>query len=405
MSEHHYILQPYKGIKTRHQCPECQQKDKSFTLYIDRETGEPLSDNTGRCEHVNKCGYHYTPKQYFADNGISPENKPYLRSIPKPHPPVSYIDTDVLKKSLTDYEANDFVKFLHTLFDAETVSKLIARYFIGTSNHWQGATTFWQLDITGKVRTGKIMLYSPVNGKRVKEPFNYITWAHTGLKLQNFNLKQSLFGEHLINSNLGKPIAMVESEKTAIIASVYLPQLLWLACGSLQNLTADRCQPLVGRCVKLYPDLGAFNRWNVKAKELGFTVSDILERNATEADKDKGLDIADYLIGQDWRKLRPQPELQPIKLKTDTFKTQQHKLTTLDWLPELNELEHFFNSITLPKSPYQINAWSVCHDVNNYVDTNLSIARRNNGNKTYFPYYQRLQALQQMINTQLELKK
>lgn len=37
-----------------------------------------------------------------------------------------------------------------------------------------------------------------------------------------------------------------------------------------------------------------------------FTVSDLLEREATEAERLAGLDLADYLIQQDWRKFRNQ---------------------------------------------------------------------------------------------------
>jgi len=447
MSEHRYILQPYNGIKTRHQCPECQQKDKSFTLYIDRETGEPLSDNTGRCEHVNKGGYHYTPKQYFADNEISLERKPYVRPIPKPHRPVSFIDTDVLKRSLTDYEVNDFVKFLHSLFDAETVGKLIARYFIATSKHKfknpefpayigkQGATVFWQIDKQGKVRTGKIMLYNPTTGKRVQVPFQHITFVHKTLKEPEFELKQCLFGEHLINSHPVKPIAIVESEKTAIIASVYLPELLWLSCGSLQNLTAERCKPLAGRNVMLYPDLSAFDKWNVKAKELRFTISDILERNATEADKAKGLDIADYLVRFNHKDFivgnsaaketetqgvengketsfdktikrentAPEtinnesmvtPEIKTIRLPAIIRPAKEFKQT---WDTELNDLKTFFSTVNLPSGPYKLNEWSVCLDLKRYVQTNLSASIANNGNHTFMPYLERLQNLKSML--------
>jgi len=56
------------------------------------------------------------------------------------------------------------------------------------------------------------MLYSPTTGKRVKEPFNHITWVHKALKQPDFNLKQCLFGEHLLQDKT-KPVAIVESEK------------------------------------------------------------------------------------------------------------------------------------------------------------------------------------------------
>ena len=108
-----------------------------------------------------------------------------------------------------------------------------------------------------------------------------------------------MFGEHLLQDKT-KPVAIVESEKTAVIASVYLPRFIWLAVGSLTNLNAEKCSVLKGRSVILFPDLNGFEKWNTKAKELShiarITVSDLLERKATETERKQGLDLADYLI-------------------------------------------------------------------------------------------------------------
>jgi hypothetical protein len=78
------------------------------------------------------------------------------------------------------------------LFGVEVADQLVSKYFIGTSKHWPGATVFWQIDISGKVRTGKIMLYSPATGKRVKEPFNHISWAHKVTKNIRETLKEMM---------------------------------------------------------------------------------------------------------------------------------------------------------------------------------------------------------------------
>jgi Domain of unknown function (DUF6371) len=307
MNQHRYILEPYKGMNTRHHCPEQTCKGKNFVLYIDNETGQHIAPTVGRCNRKSSCGYHYTPKQYFQDNNISfdtPHPKTYTqpKAIKPPPKPVSFIDAAILKASLKGYEANHFVNFLISKFGEAVTCQLISMYFIGSSKHWPGATVFWQIDKQGKVRTGKIMLYSPTTGKRIKEPYNYITWVHTALKQPQFELGQCLFGLHLLSfkGNENKTIAIVESEKTAIIASVYLPQFIWLAVGSLTNLNADKCSILKGRNVILYPDLKGFDTWSKKAKELShitsFNVSDLLERNATEADKQQGFDLADYLL-------------------------------------------------------------------------------------------------------------
>lgn len=230
-----------------------------------------------------------------------------METIYKPHrkkqdKPSSFIPADLLKQSLKGYENNNFTEYLASLFGKTVTSELISRYYIGTSKHWNGATVFWQIDTNGKIRTGKIMLYSPANGKRIKKPFSHITWVHSAMKLSDFNLKQCFFGEHLLKGNQ-KPVAIVESEKTAIIASVYLPDFIWLAAGSSSNLKEAKFKVLQGREVILYPDLNCFEKWQEKAEQLShiatIAVSDILERSASDEEKTNGFDLADYLVNFD----------------------------------------------------------------------------------------------------------
>lgn len=100
-----------------------------------------------------------------------------------------------------------------------------------------GATVFWQIDIHGNVRAGKIMGYDFETGHRIKEPFNQVSWVHSVKKLPYFHMKQCLFGEHLLSGNSTgqstKTIAIVESEKTALIAALFIPDFIWLATGGM----------------------------------------------------------------------------------------------------------------------------------------------------------------------------
>ena len=66
-----YKLEPYKGPETRHVCPGCG-RPKSFARYVD-ETGNDLDEKVGRCNREVKCGYHYTPSEYFRDHDIEPK--------------------------------------------------------------------------------------------------------------------------------------------------------------------------------------------------------------------------------------------------------------------------------------------------------------------------------------------
>lgn len=305
MKEHCFTLEPYRTPASRYTCPSCGEKRK-FSRYIDIETRQQLANHVGRCDREQNCGYHYTPKQYFHSNpdSVLLYSRPVIHALPKTQKEASLIPMEILNQSLICYQNNHFVTYLHTLFDEKTVNSLIKIYKIGTSKYWKGAVVFWQIDYAGKVKAGKVMLYDPESGHRVKKPFNHISWVHSILKIKNYELQQYFFGEHLLQLHPDIPVAIVESEKTAIIASVYFPQLLWIATGGKNGCkwtTWDVCKVLIGRKVVLWPDINAFNDWNRKAeilKQYGLQVeiSDLLERKATETERAAGLDIADFLI-------------------------------------------------------------------------------------------------------------
>lgn len=146
------------------------------------------------------------------------------------------------------------------------------------------------------------MLYNSETGKRIKEPSNHVTWVHSVLHKGDYNLKQCFFGEHLLPEDKSRPVALVESEKTTLIASYYLPQFLWIASGGKNGcFNANSLSVLAGRSVVLFPDLGATDYWQSKIglmKSYGIKVRmfDYLEANATENERKEGYDIADYLL-------------------------------------------------------------------------------------------------------------
>jgi Domain of unknown function (DUF6371) len=303
-------LEPYKNIHSRHTCPSCGMKN-SFTLYLDGSINKPINTNVGRCEKESKCGYHYTPRQFFIDNPPSEDDKKnYIHQptllIQKETPqPMGVLPFELVKKSAS-YEST-FVRFLCEIMTTEQMHWIGEYYALGATQN--GEVIFWQIDQSGKVRTGKIMQYNHLTGKRIKHENGSINWVHNKLKYagklpNDFNLTQCFFGEHLLKLFPNATIGIVESEKSAIIASVMMPDFIWLAAGNLNGLSIDKCKTLQGRKVILYPDLGAFEKWSIKAteiqKECGckVTVSDILEKISTPSERDNGLDIADYIIRQ-----------------------------------------------------------------------------------------------------------
>lgn len=283
----------------------------------------------GRCDHEQKCGYHFTPRDYFEQNPSEKERfaEDSFRSyvpIKEAQPLVtSYIDLDIVNQSLRGYSANKLFQFLSTQFGETETLKLMKRYKVGTSKYWDGATVFWQTDNKNKVRTGKIMLYNPETGNRIKEPYNHVTWVHSVLHKGDYNLKQCFFGEHLLAEDRSRPVALVESEKTALIASYYLPQFLWIASGGKNGcFNANNLSVLAGRSVVLFPDLEATDYWQSKIglmKSYGIKVRmfDYLEAHATESERKEGYDIADYLL-----KVKPDEAiLQQMIRKNPVLKT------------------------------------------------------------------------------------
>lgn len=304
MNTYKYTLQKYNGSKTKFDCPVCNCK-KTFTKYIDIETSEYLNDRVGRCDKIDKCGYHYKPKQYFDDTNI-------LTTIYKPATTkrttkqklmftIPNIDQD---KSLTNYDNNNFALILMKLFDYVEAVRLLTLFEIGTSNKWNGSNIFWQIDEYGIVRTGKIMLYNTETYKRVKEPYNHISWVHTDIINEDTHeIKQCFFGLHQLyfETNKTKTIGIVESEKSAIICSHFMPKLIWLAAGNINGLSIDKFNVLKGKNVILFPDLNkGYDIWQQKANEFkaiaNISVSNYLKSVATAEDIKNGLDLVDYLL-------------------------------------------------------------------------------------------------------------
>jgi hypothetical protein len=280
-------------------CPQCRKK--TFKRYIDKDTNSYLDEYIGRCNREVNCGYHATPKNNVE---VNPFNKQRMSAhFMQSKKQSDYIEQGVFEKTLGHYERNNFYQFLVAHYCNERAAMSAQRFCLGTSKHWAGATIFWQVDIHNRIRAGKIMLYDAQIGRRVKLPFNHITWVHRLLsKNKDYQLNQCLFGEHqLITAPKQLTVGIVESEKTAIIASIVMPELIWLACGSVSNLSIHKFKSIADRKIILYPDLNAFDKWKIKANELsGYNldihISDILERAACPNERAGGYDLADYLL-------------------------------------------------------------------------------------------------------------
>lgn len=212
---------------------------------------------------------------------------------------INYHSLELLDKIYYQQPVKDnLTEYLSTLFSTDEVFKAMQNYFIsGTNLKWNKSTIFWQIDNQEKIRGAKVMLYNEHTGKRVKDPYNHINWLHKVINEPDYKVTQCLFGLHNINEDYNKTIAIVESEKTAIIMSIILPDFIWLATGSKGNFKFELLEPLKNRNIIAFPDKGEYINWLNKATELnalGFkiSVSDLIENT----DFDNGFDLADYYI-------------------------------------------------------------------------------------------------------------
>lgn len=308
---HTYRLEKYHGTASRHRCPHCN-RPRCFTLYVDAQ-GRPLHPTVGRCDHESSCAYHYTPRQFFADHPTlrpaSPKASPSHRHSVATGRPASCPTPQRLCTIPSHYMwrseslNSHLMAYLATIYGRDAVAQAASIYRIGATRSHD--TIFWQIDINGLVRTGKIMAYDPTTGHRLRNAHG-VDWVHARL-LHNGNLQpgwtltQCLFGEHrlALDPHCQRTVALVESEKTAFIGSLAFPSLIWLATGGKSQFSPQKMQVLAARRVMLFPDIDAHADWASRAACLNGICASVQMADAltaaSDADRLAKIDIADWL--------------------------------------------------------------------------------------------------------------
>jgi hypothetical protein len=296
-----YVLEKYTSVRSRFTCPSCLEKH-TFTRFIDVTTGEYLPEEFGRCDRVEKCGYFVPPTgRDLKDKPLMVKPNEVMKEYQVENLGISLIETSRVLESMT---FNDNLSlFLFNNFDPIKVKDTLVRYKLGESSKWQGSTVFWQIDNEFDTRTGKIILYDLSTGKRMKKPRPFISWEHVPDRrlldrshLVDFNLKQCLFGEHLVTPETTE-IHIVESEKTALLCNI-IDGKTWLAVGGIEMINEERLLPFRHCKMTFYPDKGpkALEKWKKKLSEFSevfnIKVNTSLEKSALP----EGSDLGDLII-------------------------------------------------------------------------------------------------------------
>ena len=167
-----------------------------------------------------------------------------------------------------------------------------SRYFLGKTR--SGQPVFWMIDD----------MHQPLDAHLGD------TWISKLLKdreplLEYWEVQHCLFGLHL-SSDVEKPVAIVESESSAVVLSELLPDSLWMAYATTSHLVPELLAPLEGRTVTIYPRtdptmstyLFFLDYANIVRRQydINIQVDATLEDHATPDQKDRCIDIIDFFL-------------------------------------------------------------------------------------------------------------
>ena len=268
------------------------------------------NNKVGIASFIYMCRQHGidTNRFYIKDavdyaQPISTPVNHHQRSVP----PVA-VQRDYVVRSLDKNLHSDFVFYLKLLVaDVDKIVDIVNAYQLGVTK--DSHVIYWYIDKEGTARMGKVMAYKS-DGHRNKfiMPLSISKeLSKRGELSADYAIKQTLFGEHLLNLSIneGKTIGIVESEKSAVICSLCIPDLLWMATGSRCNLQEERLSAIKERNAILFPDTDkdgeTYSQWYQRTMELNakgwhLQTCDYLERVATAEQRQAKIDNADLLI-------------------------------------------------------------------------------------------------------------
>jgi predicted P-loop ATPase/Zn ribbon nucleic-acid-binding protein len=262
-----YIFEAHpkkKGI-----CPACNSRD-TFRYY------EGLPREYGICDRENNCGYHNKPHGNMVDYS-APIEKQQLNII---YPKVEYCN------SILDNQSSNF--HLFCMDKLKIPAEHLKKWKVGTK---ENDTAFLYQTTTTQYVNAVFIEYG-TDCKRNKKKFPY------SLKSNNNTEKYSLclFGEQLLSPvTENKTVCLVESEKTACIASFFYPQFDWLATGGNNKLTGEKIHVLYNRRVFYVNDADKAGKENSTIKRLAEYKQNFQIVNLFP-DRNDGYDLADAII-------------------------------------------------------------------------------------------------------------
>ena len=330
-------------------CPmrcEGQKNIATWRRYIDTTSGELLPPEYGVCDNANKCRHRYTPQEgglykreepshltHFRRPGHSQAITPGRTSATTPTAAAPLrID---LPELLVNQHAHQWRQsaFARNLTEGgkcgiwtppETLTAVANLYGLGaiTQGPNAGAVVFLFRNHKKQPRYAQVKGFDeqnhgtfigalhldPTITKLAKNADNDPWAAVVAEWLPSYTEQETkqdcLFGAHLLDEYPEATCCLVEAPKTAIYASLILgtpnkTNMLYLATGGAGMLTAERCEPLKGRNVVLFPDIDQHDAWEKRGNEIARKLNWKLKTSTLVLDHQEQIgpkgDLADLL--------------------------------------------------------------------------------------------------------------
>ncbi len=280
-------------------------------------TGKEFGDDAARnvlqvIQFYHNCEFKEALALLAAKLGYTSTGAPAPQRSPVPRPPVPVgtekgTEAAQVSAALWDRVTQDFRSNFHRHALSLGVPEAhLKKWHVGSSSSGGSTllTVFGHRDTSGAYVNLKHFAYTP-SGGRDKERKPFYLKNPAGKKYG-----QCLYGIHLLRE--GVPVVIVESEKTAVLASFFYPQFDFVPTGGASSLSKEKVKALKGKSGYVLMDADSTGRSlstyrMLKNHQLAFTPVDLFPFRTD------GYDLADALRDglrpdiTDWRfQLRPE---------------------------------------------------------------------------------------------------
>lgn len=327
-------------------------------MYLYSESKEVVDEHQfGRCDRENNCGYHRHPNE---DPELAARKQEDFTPVPEPIIVQKFVDEKTFGPIIN--RTKTCISPLHVFLNKTLLISNEHLLKWGVYSDQEDLTVYVFRNFNNAIVNLKWFRYQG-DGHRDKNFESYslrqpkspphppqesdqkkLGVSESSPAPEIFKYQMCLYGEHLLPRDKDNvPVCVVESEKTAAIASFFYTQFHWVACGSNNGLTdgkdgkPDKISVLKGRTVYWLCDADQASRMKVEEKDGKKSIKPSSIRHLLEniedfhivdlfPDRNDGYDIGDAIVDG----LRPEIKPTWSKGKNDNPLQKKQKVENDD---------------------------------------------------------------------------